>query len=126
VPFAAVFAFGAGITETTVNIGVPLLLIYFMLAGVETLAMVQAINFIFLFSKLVQLGGLVAADALPPATVVAASPLVLAAVLALAAGMRIRDRFDVATYRRALRVFLWLAAVMLFARWGQEVLLAPS
>jgi hypothetical protein len=51
---------------------------------------------------------------------------VLAAVLALAAGMRIRDRFDVATYRRALRVFLWLAAVMLFARWGQEVLLAPS
>lgn len=126
VPFGAVFAFGAGITETTVNIGVPLLLIYFMLAGVETLAMVQAINFIFLFSKLVQLGGLVAADALPPATVVAASPLVLAAVLALAAGMRIRDRFDVRTYRRALRVFLWLAAAMLFARWGQEVLLAPA
>ncbi len=56
--FAAVFSFGAGITETTVNIGVPLVLIYFMLAGVETLAMVQALNFVFLFSKIVQIIGL--------------------------------------------------------------------
>lgn len=119
-PFAAVFAFGAGITETTVNIGVPLLLIYFMLAGVETLAMVQALNFVFLFSKLVQVGTLTAAGALPAASIVALSPLVLAAILPLLAGMRIRDRFDVATYRRALRVFLWLAVVLLLARWGQE------
>ncbi len=124
IPFGAVFAVGAGITETTVNIGVPLLLIYFMLAGVETLAMVQALNFIFLFSKLVQLGGLVAADALPPASVAAAAPLIVVAMLPLFAGMRIRDRFDVATYRRWLRIFLWLAAAMLFARWGQEALVA--
>lgn len=124
VPFAAVFAFGAGITETTVNIGVPLLLIYFMLAGVETLAMVQALNFVFLASKLVQLGGLVASGTLPPQSVAALSPLILAAVVPLFLGMRIRDRFDVATYRRALRVFLWIAAAMLFARWANEALFA--
>ena len=68
VPFAAVFAFGAGITETTVNIGVPLVLIYFMLAGVETLAMVQALNFVFLFSKIVQIIGLMISGTLPPAS----------------------------------------------------------
>jgi uncharacterized membrane protein YfcA len=124
IPFGAVFAIGAGITETTVNIGVPLLLIYFMLAGVETLAMVQALNFIFLFSKLVQLGGLMAAGALPLATVAAVAPLIAVAMVPLFAGMRIRDRFDVATYRRWLRIFLWLAAAMLFARWAQEALIA--
>jgi uncharacterized membrane protein YfcA len=126
VPFAAVFAFGAGITETTVNIGVPLILIYFMLAGVETIAMVQALNFIFLFSKLVQLGGLVAAGVLPPASVAALSPLVAAALVPLYLGMRVRDRFDVATYRRALRAFLWLAAVMLFLRWAREALFTAA
>jgi uncharacterized membrane protein YfcA len=120
VPFGAVFAFGAGVTETTVNIGVPLLLIYFMLAGVETLAMVQALNFIFLFSKLVQLAGLVGTGTLAPASVAALSLLLPPALAALMLGMRIRDRFDVATYRRALRVFLWLAAAMLFARWAVE------
>jgi len=124
VAFAAVFAFGAGITETTVNIGVPLLLIYFMLAGVETLALVQTLNFVFLFSKLVQVGTLVAAGALDAASLAALAPLIPVAVLALYAGMRIRDRFDVATYRRALRIFLWLAVVLLAARWGQEVLFA--
>jgi uncharacterized membrane protein YfcA len=126
-PFAAVFAFGAGITETTVNIGVPLVLIYFMLAGVETLAMVQALNFVFLFSKIVQIIGLMISGTLPPDSAVALSPLIIAAVVPLLLGMRIRDRFDVKTYRRALRIFLWLAAAMLFTRWGQEVLLpAPA
>jgi uncharacterized membrane protein YfcA len=124
VPFAAVFAFGAGITETTVNIGVPLILIYFMLAGVETLAMVQALNFVFLFSKLVQVGTLIGSGTLPLESVAALSPLILAAVVPLFAGMRIRDRFDVATYRRALRIFLWIAAALLFARWAQEALFA--
>jgi hypothetical protein len=28
----------------------------------------------------------------------------------------VRDRIEVATYRRALRVFLWLAVVVLLAR----------
>ena len=39
---------------------------------------------------------------------------------ALYAGMRVRDRLAVATYRRALRVFLWIAVVVLLARVAWE------
>lgn len=116
VPFGAAAALAAGTFESSVNIGVPPLLIYLMMAGVDPLAMVQSLNFIFLASKLVQTATLVATGALAPATVAALLPFAALAIATLYAGMRVRDRLAVATYRRALRVFLWLAAAVLLAR----------
>jgi uncharacterized membrane protein YfcA len=114
--FGIVAGVAAGFTEASVNVGVPPLLIYFMMAGVEPLAMVQSINFIFLTSKTVQIATLMAAGALPLATAAAMLPFAALGLAATYAGMRIRDRMAVATYRRALRGFLWLAAALLCAR----------
>lgn len=120
VAFGAAAGLAGGAMETTVNIGVPPLLIYFLLAGVEPLAMVQSINFVFLASKLVQTVTLMHAGALPARTAAGLVPFAALATATLFAGMRVRDRLSVDTYRRALRIFLWLAAAGLLARvaWG--------
>ena len=116
IAFGAAAALLAGTFEASVNIGVPPLLIYLMMAGVDPLAMVQSLNFIFLASKLVQTATLIGSGALSAATAVGMLPFAALAVATLFAGMRVRDRLEVATYRRALRVFLWLAVVVLLAR----------
>jgi hypothetical protein len=116
IAFGAAAGLLAGTFEASVNIGVPPLLIYFLMAGVDPLAMVQSLNFIFLASKLVQTGTLIATGALPAASAAAMLPFAALAVGTLYAGMRVRDRLAVATYRRALRVFLWIAVVVLLAR----------
>lgn len=45
-----------------------------------------------------------------------AAVVAVLAVATLFTGMRVRDRLEFATYRRALQVFLWLAVVVLLAR----------
>jgi uncharacterized protein len=120
IPFGAAAALLAGTFEASVNIGVPPLLIYLMMAGVDPLAMVQSLNFIFLASKLVQTATLIATGALPAASAAAMLPFAALAIGTLYAGMRVRDRMAVATYRRALRVFLWIAVVVLLARVAWE------
>jgi hypothetical protein len=120
IAFGAAAALLAGTSEASVNVGVPPLLIYFMMAGVDPLAMVQSLNFIFLASKLVQAATLIATGTLPAATAAALLPFAAIAVGTLYAGMRVRDRLAVATYRRALRVFLWIAVVVLLARVAWE------
>lgn len=120
IAFGAAAALAAGTFEASVNIGVPPLLIYLMMAGVDPLAMVQSLNFIFLASKVVQTATLMATGALPAASAAAMLPFAALAVGTLYAGMRVRDRLAVATYRRALRVFLWIAVVVLLARVAWE------
>jgi hypothetical protein len=118
IPFGVTAALLAGTFEAAANIGVPPLLIYLMMAGVDPLAMVQSLNLIFLASKLVQTATLVATGALPAASAAGMLPFAALAVGTLYAGMRVRDRLAVTTYRRALRVFLWFAVVVLLARAG--------
>jgi uncharacterized membrane protein YfcA len=118
IAFGAAAAVLGGTLEASVNIGVPPLLIFFMMAGVDPLAMVQSLNFIFLASKLVQTATFVAAGALPAKAAVSMLPLAVLGLGTLYAGMRVRERFDVATYRRALRIFLWIAVVVLLVRVG--------
>jgi undecaprenyl pyrophosphate phosphatase UppP len=45
-----------------------------------------------------------------------AAVVAVLAVATLFTGMRVRDRLEFATYRRALQVLLWLAVVVLLAR----------
>jgi hypothetical protein len=45
-----------------------------------------------------------------------AAGVAVLAVATLFTGMRVRDRLEFATYRRALQVLLWLAVVVLLAR----------
>ena len=50
-PFAVAFGVAAGAFEATVNVAGPVLLVFFMLAGISPRTLVQAFNFSFILSK---------------------------------------------------------------------------
>ncbi len=113
VPFGMFFGLLAGAFEAVANVAGPVRLIYFMLLGLAPVQVVQALNLCFTFGKGAQVATFAAAGALTPATWVIVGALIVPAVVALFAGMRVRDRIDAATYRRWLRGALWLMAALL-------------
>jgi uncharacterized membrane protein YfcA len=101
-----VFGLAAGFTAGTVNVMVPLLVIFAFEVGMKPLAMVQVFNLCFLVGKSAQVVAFARMETLTGPFVLAVSPLAIVAVGALFAGMRLRDRVEAETYRRWLRMLL--------------------
>lgn len=118
-PQLSMLAFGlvAGLSAGTTNVMVPILIVYTLEMQLDRTAMVQVFNLTFLGGKIAQLGVFGAAGMLTPALLGASAPLALAALLALALGMQIRDRIPVETYRRILRFVLGALGVLLVGRY---------
>jgi uncharacterized protein len=112
-PLGLGLGFAAGITEAVANVAGPLLLIYFMLLGLQPAQLVQTLNLCFTVGKGAQMATWVAAGAMTPATWLAAGVLAVPALAALLLGMRVRGRVDAATYRRWLRRALAAMAILL-------------
>lgn len=108
----------AGLFEATANVAVPPLIIYLMLLGVAPLAMVQTLNLCFSVGKAVQVGTWAIYGNVAAAFWLATAALAVPAVVALFAGMRLRERIDAPTYRRWLRGALWIMASLLFAQYA--------
>lgn len=108
----------AGLFEATANVAVPPLIIYLMLLGVAPLAMVQTLNFCFSVGKAVQVGTWAVYGNVAAAFWAAAAALTVPAVVALFAGMRLRERIDAPTYRRWLRGALSLMALLLLGQYA--------
>lgn len=121
--FGVIFGLAAGFTEAMCNIAAPVLLIFFMLASVSTLAMIQILNLCFVVGKVSQsltwaaVGGVTGADWL------GTLPLVAIASLAFLIGSRVRRRADEQTYRGWLRKFLWVMVVLLLWQFARLMLL---
>jgi uncharacterized protein len=110
---AMVFGLSGGFFSGSVNNSLPPLLIYFMLLGVETTVMTQALNLCFLGGKTVQAVTLAAAGEIHLSTALANIPLTLIAVLGMFAGARLQRRSKPAAYTLALRrVLLAIAALL--------------
>lgn len=114
-PFAAGFAFAAGVTESTVNIAAPVILIFFLSAAIPPLAMIQTMNMCFFTGKSVQAVSWMNMSGLSAREWLATLPYVALSIAAFFVGERIRGRADTATYKRWLRAFLWLVFVLLIA-----------
>ncbi|MBX3662342.1 MAG: sulfite exporter TauE/SafE family protein [Burkholderiales bacterium] len=114
-PRGAAFAFGmtGGFFSGSVNNSLPPLLIYFMLLGVETTVMTQALNLCFLGGKIVQAATLGAAGEIRVSAALANIPLTLIALAGMAAGMKLQSRISAQTYSRLLRRALFLIALLL-------------
>jgi len=108
-----VFGLAAGFAAGTVNVMVPLLVIFALEVGMTPLVMVQVFNLCFLVGKSVQVAAFTRVGALTGPLVLTALPLAAVSAGALLLGMRLRDRVDGATYRRSLRVVLLGMAVVL-------------
>jgi uncharacterized membrane protein YfcA len=110
---AAGFGLVAGLLAGTVNVMVPLLIIYALELGLQRLAMVQVFNFCFLAGKATQLLTFGAAGVFDAATLAATLPLALVGLIFLLLGMRLRDRIQPDVYLRWLRRLLWLMSAIL-------------
>ena len=100
------FGFASGFLAGTVNVMVPLLIVFALEIGMAPVAMVQVFNLCFLTGKLVQMGVFAHAGLLGWALVPAMLPMALGTALAWTLGMRIRERVATETYRGWLRKVL--------------------
>jgi len=106
--------------EATVNVAGPMLLVYFMLAGLNPRSLVQVMNLSFLVGKGTQMATWAGAGGVGLATWIATAPFALVAVAALFVGHRIHDRVSTATYAKWLRGFLWLMVGLLVLQFARQ------
>jgi uncharacterized protein len=118
VPLGVLFGFVAGISEAVANVAGPILLVYFMLLGLQPVPLVQALNLCFLFGKGTQVATWTASGVMTPAIWLAVAGLAVPAVGALFAGIRLRQRIDAQTYRSWLRKALWAMTAVLIVQFG--------
>jgi uncharacterized membrane protein YfcA len=97
----------------TVNVAVPILIIYFSEMRLSTLALVQCLNLSFLAGKTAQLGIFALFGHLSQKNLFLSIVLAIVASLVLLAGTRLRHHIDTDTYRRWLRRLLFIVATVL-------------
>jgi uncharacterized membrane protein YfcA len=117
-PVGIVFGLAAGASEAVANVAGPLLLIYFMLLGLEPARIVQTLNLCFTFGKTSQVATWIGSGAMSPATWAAVGLLTIPSVGSLYLGMRVRERIDAQTYRRWLRGALAVMAALLVGQFA--------
>jgi uncharacterized membrane protein YfcA len=117
-PWAAYLLFGlaAGFLAGTVNVMVPLLIIFALEIGMAPAVMVQVFNLCFLAGKTAQIVTFGYSGVLTFSLIAATLPLAAGAAATLFLGMRIRGRVDAETYRGWLRKVLVVIALVLIGQ----------
>jgi len=118
VPAWAMGLFGLclGLLAGVTNVFAPVLVVYALYTRMSPTLMVATFNLSFLLSKSGQIVGFLSRNAFDPAvarSMLLALPLVL---LSLWAGIRVRRRIQLNTYKRLLRYLLWVMAITLLGR----------
>jgi uncharacterized membrane protein YfcA len=112
----AVFGLAAGIFAGTVNVMLPVLIIFALEMKMSKSVMIQVFNFCFLFGKLTQGAVLVQAGLMTADVLTASVPLAALGLAVMLLGMRIRDRVPTEVYRRWMRRLLAVLAVLLMVQ----------
>ncbi len=112
----AVFGLTAGILAGTVNVMLPVLIIFALEMNMSKTVMIQIFNFCFLFGKLTQGAVFAQAGLMTTDVLTASAPLAVLGLVVMVLGMRIRDRIPTEVYRRGLRWLLAVLAVMLMVQ----------
>lgn len=119
-PAAMVFGFLAGNTETSVNMGVPFLLIFCLLANLSPLAMVQSINMCFFTGKLIHVITLsIGGDHVAAVTLAEWIPGLIIAPICIwlcHLGAQRRSKTHVETYRRWLKNFMKAMVLLVLSK----------
>ena len=117
-PRFAMLLFGlvAGFLAGTVNVMVPVLIIFALEVGLAANPMVQVFNLCFLAGKLAQTAAFGQAGLLTTSTLTELAPLILAALIGLMIGFGLRHRIPEQTFRRILKAILFATAILLVAQ----------
>jgi uncharacterized membrane protein YfcA len=110
------FGLAAGFSAGTVNVMVPLLIIFTLELGLSTLAMIQLFNLCFLSGKLTQIIFFSGVGAVTPAAISTTLPLALVAATLLLVGVALRKRIQADTYRIWLRRLLGVMVIGLISQ----------
>ncbi|MET0094911.1 MAG: sulfite exporter TauE/SafE family protein, partial [Sedimenticola sp.] len=106
----------------TVNVMVPILVMFSLELGLAMTAMIQVFNLCFLAGKVSQVGVFSLQGMLGMDLLVSVLPGVAISIAALFLGMAIRDRIDTEVYRRVLRYLLMVSAVILIIQFSTDIL----
>lgn len=120
----ALFGIAAGFAAGTVNVMVPLVIMFTLELNLATTAMVQLFNLCFLSGKVAQVGTFGVAGVINGPLLLESLPLIITATVALWLGMRVRQRIEAATYRRWLRRALACVVVLLCGQFLAETALS--
>jgi uncharacterized membrane protein YfcA len=105
-----------GFLSGTVNVMLPPILIYFTTLNLPMAAMTQVMNACFLVGKLSQAAVFAAQGLLTWDFLLLGIPVTLVAVVGYAIGVKLRPRIAPETFRRVIRIVLWLMAALLVAQ----------
>lgn len=114
---SVIFGLVGGILAGTVNVMLPALIIFALEMDLKPLVTVQVFNFCFFLGKLSQAAVLVNHGLLGGPHIIESIPVICIALIALAIGMRFRDRIEAGIYRRWLKRTLAAIAVMLILQY---------
>lgn len=112
------FGMAAGVMAGTVNVAVPVLIIYFTNLHLAPLALVQILNLCFLAGKAAQMGTFSVSGHLTGDLLLISGTLAVVAGLAVSLGIRVRQRVDADTYRGWLHKMLLIVAVVLIVEFA--------
>jgi uncharacterized membrane protein YfcA len=112
------FGVAAGVFEATVNVAGPVLLVLFLLLGLQPRPLVQLLNFSFIAGKGVQLATWTVNGGITLAQWLATVPWAVVAAAGLVAGRRVHRRVGTESYARWLRRFLWVMVVLLIVQFA--------
>ncbi len=111
------FGLVAGLFGGSVNVMVPVLMIFTLELALARTAMIQTFNLCFLSGKATQVGVFYAAGLIDSGLVTVAGPGLVLAVAALLGGNAIRDRIDSTLYQGILKKLLLLMACILVGQY---------
>lgn len=114
---SALFGLVGGLMAGTVNVMLPALIIFALEMKLTPLVTVQIFNFSFLFGKISQGAVLASHGYLNSAHFISALPFICVALIALAVGIRYRDRIKSEIYRKWLKWILSGIAILLIAQY---------
>ncbi|MBF0287427.1 MAG: sulfite exporter TauE/SafE family protein [SAR324 cluster bacterium] len=114
-PKTSMAAFGllAGFLAGTVNVMVPVLIIYSLELGLAQATMVPIFNLCFLAGKVSQIGAFASAGLLDIPFLISTAPLAATGATALFFGIYLRQKFSAETYRHILKKLLFAIALIL-------------
>ena len=118
-PLASMAGFGVagGFLAGSVNVMVPVLVIFALELGLAMTAMIQVFNLCFLAGKLSQISVFSSAGLLDMTSVMESIPAVIAAILALVIGIALRRHIQAELYRKLLKRLLLIVSLVLIAEY---------
>lgn len=113
----ALFGLIGGVLAGTVNVMLPALIIFALEMNLTPLVTVQVFNFAFFFGKLSQGAVLVSHGYLDGGDLLSAIPIIAVVLMAMAAGMHLRDHIKTDVYHKWLRRVLAAISILLILQY---------